>query len=103
MLTARWLPIKRMQFEWDTKKAAANFKKHKVDIAEAETVFGDPLAKIFDDDAHSVDEKREIIVGHSFKNRILLVSFTERENDTVRIISARLPTSQERKDYENAG
>jgi hypothetical protein len=102
MLTARWLPIKKVQFEWDTKKAAANLKKHKIDFAEAETVFGDSLAKIFDDEIHSIDEKREIIIGHSIKNRLLLVSFTERENDTVRIISARPPTSQERKDYENA-
>lgn len=91
-----------MQFEWDTKKAAANLKKHKIDFAEAETFFGDPLAKIFDDEIHSIDEKREIIIGHSIKKRLLLVSFTERENDTVRIISARPATSQERKDYENA-
>lgn len=91
-----------MQFEWDTKKDSANLKKHKVDFAEAETVFGDPLAKIFDDDLNSVDEKREIIIGHSINNRLLLVSFTERENDTVRIISARPPTSKERKDYESA-
>ena len=91
-----------MQFEWDTGKAKTNLKKHNVNFTEAETVFGDPLAKIFDDEIHSVEEKREIIVGHWRRNRLLLVCFTERENDTVRIISARLPTSQERKDYENA-
>lgn len=92
-----------MQFEWGIEKAETNRKKHKVDFSEAETVFGDPLAKIFDDETHSFEEKREIIVGHSVQNRLLLVCFTEIENDTVRIISARLTTSQERKDYENAG
>jgi uncharacterized DUF497 family protein len=92
-----------MQFEWDTEKAETNLKKHKIDFSEAETVFGDPTAKIFDDEAHSFEEKREIIVGHSVQNRLLIICFTERENDTVRIISARLTTSQERRDYENAG
>ena len=91
-----------MQFEWNPEKAESNLKKHKVDFAEAETVFGDSLAKIFDDDGHSADEKREIIVGQSIKNRLLIVSFTERENDTIRIISARLTTPKERRDYENA-
>jgi uncharacterized DUF497 family protein len=92
-----------MQFEWDIEKAEANIKKHKVSFSEAETVFGDSLARIFDDEIHSLEEKREIIIGHSIQNRLIIVCFTERENDTVRIISARTVTPQERKDYENAG
>ncbi|CAN5630008.1 BrnT family toxin [soil metagenome] len=91
-----------MQFEWNINKAETNLKKHKISFVEAETVFGDPLAKIFDDKEHSFEENREIIVGHSTQNRLLIISFTERENDTVRIVSARLTTPQERKDYENA-
>ena len=90
-----------MQFEWDIEKAAGNFKKHKVAFSEAETVFGDPLAKIFDDEIHSFAEKREIIIGHSTENRLLIISFTERENVTVRIISARETTPTERRKYEN--
>jgi uncharacterized DUF497 family protein len=86
----------------ESRKSRSNLKKHKVDFAEAETVFGDSLAKIFDDEEHSADEKREIIVGHSIKRRLLIISFTERENDTIRIISARLTTPKERRDYENA-
>jgi len=57
------------------------------------------MAIIFDDEAHSIDEQREIIIGHSRKNRLLLVSFTER-SISVRIISARLVTRKEREDYE---
>ena len=91
-----------MQFEWNPEKAGLNLKKHGIDFSEAETVFGDSLAKIFDDDEHSIDEKREIIIGHSIQNRLLIVSFTECENDTVRIISARIATPKERRDYENA-
>lgn len=91
-----------MQFEWNPEKAELNLKKHGVDFSEAETVFGDSLAKIFDDEEHSFDEKREIIIGHSIQNRLLIISFTERENNTVRIISARKTTPKERRDYENA-
>jgi len=88
-----------IQFEWDNQKAAANLKKHQVNFEEALTVFGDPLAVIFDDEAHSTDEIREIIIGHSTNNRLLLVSFTER-GQAIRLISARLVTKKERKDYE---
>lgn len=62
-------------------------------------MFLDPLARIHDDPDHSVSEYREIIVGRSAAGRLLLVSFTERE-DAVRIISARLPDTRERQDYE---
>lgn len=88
-----------MKFEWDELKADANLKKHGVRFEEAKTVFDNPLAVIFDDAAHSTDEQREIIVGHSQENRLLLVSFTERSN-SIRIISARLATRREREDYE---
>ena len=71
-----------------------------VAFEEALTVFADPLAVIFDDEDHSKNEQREIIVGHSLLNRLVVVCFTERVRDTVRIYSARLPTRRERKDYE---
>jgi uncharacterized DUF497 family protein len=89
-----------LRFEWDKKKAAANLKKHKVSFDEATTVFDDPLAYIFDDEDHSEDEHREIIIGHSILQRVLLVSFTERVEDLIRILSARLATKREQKDYE---
>ena len=93
-----------MEFEWDKVKAAANFKKHKVTFDEASTAFSDPLARIFDDEEHSTEERREIIIGHSIINRLLLVCFTELEENTVRIFSARQVTRKEREDYEeNAG
>lgn len=88
-----------MEFEWDESKAAANLKKHGVSFEEAKTVFDNALAVIFNDEAHSVNEQREIIIGHSQRNRLLLVSFTERPN-AIRIISVRLATLQEREDYE---
>jgi uncharacterized protein len=89
-----------VRFEWDDDKAKANLKKHKVSFDEASTVFGDALAKIFSDEKHSSEEIREIIVGHSILDRLLLVSFTERRRDVIRIISARVATRNERKSYE---
>ena len=89
----------RRAFTWSVAKAKQNLAKHGVSFAEALSVFEDPLAKIDDDPDHSVEERREIIFGQSRNGRLLLVSFTER-GDIVRIISARLPDSDERKRYE---
>jgi uncharacterized DUF497 family protein len=89
-----------LQFEWDSKKAALNVKRHQVSFDEASTVFDDPLACIFDDTDHSQEERREMIIGHSILKRLLLVCFTERAEDRIRIFSACLATKHERKDYE---
>ena len=89
-----------MRFEWDPAKAASNVRKHGVSFDEAVTVFKDPLALIFDDEEHSDDENREIIIGMSTLRRMLLVCFAERVEDTVRLISARSATRTEIKDYE---
>ena len=83
----------------DPKKAKANLAKHGVSFEEAMTVFADPLARIFDDEEHSEGEQREIIIGHSIKQRLVLVNFTGSE-DKIRLFSARNTTRQERKDYE---
>jgi uncharacterized protein len=89
-----------LRFEWDGLKAAANLRKHGVSFDEASTVFHDLLARIFDDEDHSEDEQREIIVGHSVTGRLVLVSFIERTENVIRIISARPTTKREREDYE---
>ncbi len=88
-----------LKFEWDRKKAESNLSKHRVSFQEALKVFGDPLARIFDDEDHSVKEQREIIIGHSVKGRLLVVCFIPQE-DLVRVFSARKATRRERKDYE---
>ena len=90
------------EFEWDRAKARENLKKHGVAFDEALTVFADPLARIFDDPDHSENEQRELIVGHSAQQRLLVVSFTDRQPRT-RIISAREATVHERRDYEENG
>jgi uncharacterized protein len=89
-----------LKFEWDDTKAEINLAKHKVSFDEASTVFADPLANLFYDQEHSAEEIREILVGHSLLGRLLLVSFTERDRDLIRIISARTATRKERRAYE---
>jgi uncharacterized DUF497 family protein len=62
-------------------------------------VFLDSLAKTFSDPDHSADERRETTIGHTIEKQLVLVSHCERE-DRTRIISARLATRPERKQYE---
>jgi hypothetical protein len=88
-----------LQFEWDARKARANEAKHGVSFEEAITVFADPLARIFEDQEHSESERREIIIGHSNRLNLILVSFVE-SDDRVGLIGARKATRMERKDYE---
>ena len=88
-----------LSFEWDPKKASANRRKHGVSFEEAILVFGDPLARIFDDPDHSAGEPRELIVGHRTRRRLLVICFVQR-GDRIRIFSARRATQQERRDYE---
>lgn len=86
-------------FEWDSRKAAANLKKHEVSFEEAITVFRDPLSLNMPDPDHSEDEQRCIVLGTSVRLRRVVVSYTERPPRT-RIIGARLATRQERREYE---
>ena len=89
-----------MEFEWDPEKEQANIQKHGVDFTEAATVFGDPLELTISDPDHSIGEYQFLSMGHSVRNRILVVSYTEREN-RIRIISARTASPKERRQYES--
>jgi len=86
-------------FEWDGAKAKQNVRKHGVSFDEASTVFSDPLALTIDDPLHSDEEDRFITLGESRRRRLLVVVFTDR-GERIRIISARVATRRERKDYE---
>jgi uncharacterized DUF497 family protein len=85
-------------YEWDPAKAAANVRKHGVSIAEAASVFLDPMALTFEDPDHSEDEDREITIGVLTKRGILFVAHCAR-GDRIRIISTRKATQRERKQY----
>jgi len=84
-------------FEWDSAKAKANVRKHRITFEEASTVFLDDLSVPYKD----LDfPDRIILIGMSLRRRILLVVFAERTDDVVRIISVRRATRQERNVYE---
>lgn len=87
-------------FEWDTRKAATNARKHGIEFQDAIAVFDDSLARIFPDAWHSQHEPRGIIIGHLRDRRLCLVVFTEIGADHLRIISARAATPKEQRDYE---
>jgi len=93
-----------LRFEWDKNKEKANIKKHGISFEEARTVFYDENAIQFFDPDHSDDESRFIMLGISFKLRILIVCHCFRENETViRIISARKADKYEEKEYWRGG
>lgn len=90
-----------LSLEWDEPKARTNLVKHGISFEEATTVFGDPLSLTIPDPAHSQAEDRFIILGHSHRQRLLVVVHTER-SDNIRIISARPASRRERKTYEES-
>jgi uncharacterized DUF497 family protein len=86
-----------VRFSWDPRKGRTNASKHGVQFIEAVSVFADAAADVVDDAVHA---DRSLIVGQSRAGRLLVVVFTERDNNEVRIISARRPTRSERRRYE---
>ena len=88
-----------MDFEWRRTKAIANRRKHGVTFEEAATVFGDPLAVTFADPDHSSAEERRLTFGVSSRQRLLVVSHTER-GARLRIISSREATRHEHEIYQ---
>ena len=88
-----------MRFEWDRAKARFNLSKHGVSFEEAATMFGDPLSLTISDPGHSEEEDRFVTMGVSSKLRTIVVVHTDRGGH-IRIISARLATTRERKEYE---
>ena len=92
------------EIEWDPAKAASNRRKHRVSFELAATVFRDPLARSIPDDDRDAFEERWITIGQARGARLLVVSHTDVRNEddkmSVRIVSARLATPDERRRYE---
>jgi uncharacterized protein len=86
-----------VNFTWDPRKAASNQRKHGVTFEEAASVFADPLALAIQDETH---EERTLLLGLSERMRVLLVVHVERDDDTIRLVSARHATAHERRRYE---
>jgi uncharacterized DUF497 family protein len=90
-----------LEFEWDPRKAQSNLSKHAVSFDEGRTVFGDRRAVTIDDTGHSSHEVRRLILGRSTRGRLLALSFTVRD-ERIRVISVRMASRRERRQYEEA-
>lgn len=86
-----------MRYEWDPAKAASNAAKHGVRFADAVAVFADDSALTLDD-PHP-DEERYVTIGLDALTRILVVCYTWRGAETIRLISARRATPGEQRQY----
>ena len=93
----------RIDFDWDSAKAASNAAKHGVTFEEAMTVFRDPLSRSILDSDHGSGEERWVTLGETSTGNLLVVVHTwadaEPDRSTVRIISARRPTANETRQY----
>lgn len=89
-----------MRFEWDDAKNLANQRKHGVSFEEACEVFADDAGQLeIFDEAHSDTEDRFITLGPISRGLVLVV-WTERFDDVIRIVSARWATPREARRYE---
>jgi len=89
-----------ISFAWDEDKAAQNARKHQVLFEEAMSVFLDENAVEFFDPDHSEDEDRFLLLGMSWRLRLLAVHYTVRgHGKEIRLISARKATKNEAKAY----
>ncbi|MBQ1510663.1 MAG: BrnT family toxin [Selenomonadaceae bacterium] len=87
-----------IHIEWDDNKNDINKRKHGISFESAGWVFSDEARLEFYDELHSIDEDRYITIGKV--DDVLFVVFTERDDgETVRLISARLATTKERRLY----
>ena len=91
--------LRGIEFEWDVEKAAINRQKHNISFIEASELFFDPFIMPFDDEI--IDgEVRFTAVGMTTDWQILYVVYVWR-GDVIRLISARLATIHERRNYES--
>ena len=86
-----------MSVEWDSRKAAANLRKHGIDFAEAVTVLEDEHA-VTEPDVLIGEEPRHVTLGMDALGRALVVVYTWRD-DRIRLISARPAMASERRQY----
>jgi uncharacterized DUF497 family protein len=84
-------------FEWDREKAATNLRKHGVSFETACEVFTDPLLRL--KDTGDPDGVTQAIIGETLDEHLLYVVHIIRNDEVIRIVSARPVTSHERREY----
>ena len=89
-----------MDFEWNEEKNKENIRRHGFDFADAWEIFEAPMRMALDL-RENYGEDRWKGIGF-LGNRIVVVIFTYRSKDCVRIISLRKALKYERKKFEEA-
>lgn len=87
-----------MNFQWNDRKRQINLRRHRLELADAVAVFTDPFALTKEDPDH--EEQRFVTLGRDALGRLLVVAYTYRDLQTIRLISARKAEPHERKQYE---
>ena len=94
----------RYDFEWDSRKAKSNFRKHQISFEKAATVFRDPNLLSIPDEEHSRTEERWLTIGMDETGTLLVLAHTFKNLSVsvcqIRIISARKATKREEEQYE---
>lgn len=94
----------RYDFEWDSRKAKSNFRKHRISFERAAAIFRDPNLLSISDEEHSQSEERRLTIGLDENGTLLVLAHTFKDlTQTVciiRIISARKATKREQEQYE---
>ena len=93
--------INGILFEWDTWKDQHTINTHGVSFAEAAEIFANDDPILVPDEEHSdSDEERWNAIGYSSKQRVLIVCHCYRDNERIRIITARKAEPNEVAEYE---
>jgi uncharacterized DUF497 family protein len=88
-----------VRFEWHPAKARANLRAHGVAFAEAVTVLDDDFA-LTREDPDADEETRFVTLGLSDVGNLLVVVYTYREPNIIRVISAWKANTRQRVLYE---
>jgi uncharacterized DUF497 family protein len=86
-----------MQFEWDSQKNTGNLRKHGLDFSDANQIFAGPILEALDTRA-DYGEERFVGIG-LLQGRVVVVVYTERGEETIRIISLRKALTHEAERY----
>ena len=94
----KWHIFRKQRFEWNEIKRQSNIRKHGIDFADAVGVLFDNQAITIQDNNH--DEERFVSIGLDHLNQLLVVVYTYRDPNTIRLISARKANKFESRTYE---
>lgn len=93
--------INGIPFEWDTWKDQRTQSKHGISFREAAEIFANDDTLLVPDEEHSdSDEERWNAIGYSSKQRVLIVCHCYKDNERIRIITARKAEPNEIAEYE---